>query len=118
MPLYCHGKLLIFDFDRLDQAVFRIGHCINAGGKRLDRLVVITVDAMDAFSDDVCEFCAFQYLHIVGGSVVGRCHVVFHPAFIFTRQILVERASETGVYELDASADAEKRLMILQTLVQ
>ena len=92
MPLYCHGKLLIFDFDRLDQAVFRIGHCINAGGKRLDRLVVITVDAMDAFSDDVCEFCAFQYL--------------------------LERASETGVYELDASADAEKRLMILQTLVQ
>ena len=51
-------------------------------------------------------------------AVVGRCHVVFHPAFIFTRQILVERASETGVYELDASADAEKRLMILQTLVQ
>ena len=38
--------------------------------------------------------------------------------FIFTRQILVERASEMGVYELDASADAEKRLMILQTLVQ
>ena len=48
------------------------------------------------------------------GAVVGRGHVVIHRAPMLGGQILIQRAAEADVQQLDAAADAEDRLVRIE----
>ena len=50
------------------------------------------------------------------GLIVGRSHHVYHLRGVLRGQVLIEGSAQAGIEELDAPADPQHRLVLLQRL--
>ena len=76
--------------------------------------MVITVDAETHFAEQGGKRRIGKDRHLMHGAVVGRVHVVIHRAPMLGGQILIQRAAEADVQQLNAAADAEDRLVRIE----
>ena len=116
MPLHRPHKGLVRHVHRLHQSVLTAGHLGKAGSKRLDCLVVVAVDPHFCPAQQCSQRALRQKQNRMYRPVVGRPHSVSYVRGMLRGQVLIEGAAQAGIEELDAPADPQHRLMLLQCL--